>query len=132
MSSSEEYLSSFTFSIFLEDISSELQLRRRNSEHVNISPKLKSSRLSTSTNDSFDMIEPKTNCFKLSKFCPHFESYTPFIIRAATKNILTGNIIKEIVTDDVLVEASVVNNPTEEYKGDIFLFKLDLGLYQII
>jgi hypothetical protein len=52
--------------------------------------------------------------------CRHFESYTPFIIRAATKNILTGNIIKEIVTDDVLVEASVVNNPTEEYKGDIY------------
>ena len=77
MSLTEEYLSSFTFSIFIEDISSELQLRRRYSENINDSViKPQSARLSISTNDSLNNDKINAKHFSLSKFCPHFETYT--------------------------------------------------------
>ncbi len=53
----------------------------------------------------------------------HFENYTPFVIRAVTRNILTGDRIKKIVSTDVLVETSIIDNSEEEYKGDIYSSK---------
>ena len=78
MSLSEEYLTSFTFSIFLEDITSELQLKRRYSEQIDSTPtKIRSAKLSISTLDSLNNSVTKSNRFTLSKFCPHFENFTP-------------------------------------------------------
>lgn len=56
----------------------------------------------------------------------HFENYTPFVIRAATRNVLTGDRIKEIVSADVVVETSIIDNVEEEYKGDIYRSKFFL------
>ena len=78
MSLSEEYLTSFTFSIFLEDITTELQLRRRYSEQTPESPlKPKSAKLSISTVESLNSKKVDSDRFSLSKFCPHFETYRP-------------------------------------------------------
>ena len=81
MSLSEEYLSSFTFSIFLEDVTSELQLRRRYSDHITSTPtrpaKPKSSKMSISTVESNFDCDSGNKRFSLSKFCPHFEYYLP-------------------------------------------------------
>ena len=76
MSLPEEYFASFTFSIFLEDITTELQLRRRYSEQLESTPvKDKSSKLSINTSDSLNNTIKKHDSFTLSKFCPRFEDY---------------------------------------------------------
>ena len=75
MNISEEYISSFTFSILLEDISSKLQLQRRYSEQNNNSPPEKTvCKLSISTVDSIND-EPENKHFSLLKVCPNFERY---------------------------------------------------------
>ena len=76
MSLSEEYLTSFTFSIFLEDITTELQLKRCYSEQTHENQlNQKNRRLSISTDDSINHGEAKKESFKLSKFCPNFETF---------------------------------------------------------